>query len=60
MAELHDGEIDELDGRLAAALARKDDEEVRKLLSEIGKAEFDASAPKKRIQPAPVDGDGTS
>jgi len=60
MEKLQDDRIDELDGRLAAALAGKDDEEVRKLLSEIGKAEFDASAPKKRVQPAPVDGDERS
>ncbi len=58
MEKLHDGHIDELDGRLAAALAGEDDVEVRKLLSEIGKAEFDANAPKKRIRPAPINGDG--
>jgi len=61
MAELHDGfiedldgHIEKLDGRLATALARNDDAEVRRLLSEMGKAEFDASAPKP-IEPAPFE-----
>ena len=54
MANSHDGRIDELHGALAAALARGDDEEVRSLLSQIGKAELRAKAPKKRIQPAPM------
>jgi hypothetical protein len=61
MAELHDGSIEDLDGhiekldgRLATALARNDDVEVRRLLSQMGKAEFDASAPKP-IEPATVE-----
>ena len=54
----HDRRIDELHGALAAALARGDDEEVRNLLSQIGRAELRAKAPKKRIQPQPADGDG--
>ncbi len=54
----HDGRIDELHGALAAALARGDDEDVRNLLSQIGKAELMAKAPKKHIQPEPADGDG--
>ena len=58
MPNSHDGRIDELHGALAAALARGDDEEVRSLLSQIGKAELRAKAPKKRIQPEPADGDG--
>src|SRR2546427_12330624 len=58
MANSHDGRIDELHGALAAALARGDDEEVRNLLSQIGRAELRAKAPKKRIQPPPADGDG--
>jgi len=49
-----DGHIQKLDGRLATALARNDNAEVRRLLSEMGKAEFDASAPKP-IEPAPVE-----
>ena len=50
----HEARIDALvDGRLPEALARKDEDEIRAVLSEIGKAEL-ANGFKKRIRPAAV------
>ncbi len=57
MGNSHNGRADELDRRLKAALVDRDDEEVRNLLAEIGKAELSANAPKKRVRPSPTDSD---
>jgi hypothetical protein len=60
MGGSHNGQIDDLQHRLNAALAREDGEEVRNLLAQIGKAELNANTPKNRIRPLPIEADGPS
>jgi len=52
-SQSHEDRIDELvDTRLPEALARKDGDEIRAVLAEIGRAEL-AKGSKKRSRPAP-------
>jgi hypothetical protein len=53
MGNSHEESLTELDHRLDAALAGKDDDGVKEVLAEIGKAEL-ANGRKKCVRPTPA------